>query len=85
MKCNAKNYHLFRFKTLQEFGGVRPYDWESEGRMDYLYGTPVRRCKKIKFYEEWFTIDREDGSNDIWYLLYSDVVLSPASTTETEE
>lgn len=85
MKCNQNNYHLFRFKTFEEFDNERPCAWELEGRMDYLYGTPVRFCKEIKFYPDWFTISREDGCGDIWYLSYADVVFAPISTVETEE
>ncbi len=51
----------YRIKTLEEFGGKRPYHWNFTGRMDHLYGH-VLTAKEVKEYlkgdsrfnvEEW--------------------------------
>lgn len=42
LEVNEKTWPFFRFKTLEEFGGERPYFWNNRGAMDYLFGRPCR-------------------------------------------
>lgn len=61
-----------RVKTYDELGGRRPYLWNSEGRMDYLYGTEQ---KVISTSRERVYVQASNQHRSLWSLEHSHVEL----------